>query len=144
MANYVIHMSKMYVSSEKNLFYTFFRIIMSMTIYDVDTAVIQIVHSVNHHSYTRDELLNMKITSNTLPDLEENVIRTHRDIAHMILPNFEPNQIVETVEISEKETLDWDDEIVEMVTNVKDLDYDEQIELIVNLLKTTQDKINQL
>ena len=115
MANYVIHMSKMYVSSEKNLFYTFFRIIMSMTIYDVDTAVIQIVHSVNH-SYTRDELLNMKITSNTLPDLEEKVIRTHRDIAHMILPNFEPNQIVETVDKSDKEKLDWDDyeEIVEI------------------------------
>ena len=78
---------------------------MSMTIYDVDTAaVIQIVHSVNHHSYTRDKLLNMKITVNSLQDLDlaENVIRTHGDIAHTILPNFEPNQIVETVDKSNK------------------------------------------
>ena len=117
---------------------------MSFTIYDVDSAVIQIFPSVTNHTYSRDQLLDMKTRVNSLPDLEENIIRTQRDIAHMILPNFEPNQIVETVEKSEKETLDWDDEIVEMVSNIKDLDYDEQIELIVNLLKTTQDKINQL
>ena len=81
-----------------------------------------------------------------MSDLEEKVIRTHRDIAHMILPNFEPNQIVETVDKSDKEKLDWDDyeEIVEMVSNIKELTIVERIMLIVNLLKTTQEKINLL
>ena len=94
-----------------------------MTIYDVDTAVIQIVHSVNQN---RTATLEMSfwiwtVTVYSLPDLEEKVIRTHRDIAHMILPNFEPNQIVETVDKSDKEKLDWDEEIVEMVSNIKEL-----------------------
>lgn len=97
----------------------------------------------DHQIYSRMELLSLNSDANSLPDLENNIIKIHRDIAHVILPCHH-------VEENNNESKDDENEggvakvKLEIMSNMADLELNDQIILIVSLLKVTPRKVQKL
>ena len=119
-----------------------------MTIFDVDSDsdsenTKSPGHRPHHQTYSRVELLSLNSDKNSLPDLEDNIIKIHRDIAHFILPcclHKEENN---------NESQDDENESVakvklEIMSNMGDLELSDQIILIVSLLKVTPKKVQKI
>ena len=116
-----------------------------MTIFDVDSdsdSEDTIRPEPHHLTYSREELLNLNSDTNSLPDLENNIIKIHRDIAHIILPFRHYGE-------NNNESKDDENETVakmklEIMSNMADLELNDQIILIVSLLKVTPKKVQKL
>ena len=120
-----------------------------MAIFDIDSdsdSEYSSVYPQRRQTYTREELLNLNknhIYVTADQDLASNIMRTNRDMAEIILPNFQIRETHEEEELEDIEEEGVKDKL-EIMSNIADLVLNDQIILIVSLLKVSPKKVGML
>ena len=119
----------------------------NMAIFDIDSdsdSEYSSVYPQRRQTYTREELLNLNknhihVTADR--DLASIIMRTNRDIAEIILPNFQCRETCAELEDTEEDEVK---DKLKIMSNIADLVLNDQIILIVSLLKVSPKKVEML
>ena len=100
-------------------------------------------HKLKQIQYSREVIGDIvKKCAQSLPDFRSDIMEKQADIAHLILVHGKEDQLdTKVVEAKESDSVHWDVEILSDLQQLTHLSADEQLMLLVNLLKVSREKM---